>query len=154
MSVPSDTKLNTLQVNQNLSYCNKTHQTEFPLAVQKVDVCQVQTDKHESKTGFIDRLTADNIITQTILVQNPPVTRLYRIMDTIAINNYTNIIGSGITSMTWTLEQVYVLVNNEVNWSSLLTVPVSSGPVTTFTPYPAPQNDLLVEFLTWLESAF
>ena len=154
MSIPSDKKLNTLQVDQHLSHCNKTHQTASSLAVQKSDTCFVQADTHESKTGFIDRLIADHITSQTILVQNPPTTRLFRVMDTIAIDSLGSLTGNGITSVTWTLEQVYVLVNNDTTWSTLLTTPISSGPITTFTPYPAPQNNLLVEYLTWLESAF
>lgn len=151
--IQQDSKLENLHTSQLLSQC--TTSTKDVLALNKLDACAAQADQHRTKTGYIGTLRADTIISDnTIVVENLPVPRLFRVMDTIAIDTLGSITGNGLLSITWTLEQAYVITNNGFTWTSLLTTPYSSGPITTFTPYPAPQSNLLTEYLVWLESAF
>lgn len=150
--IHADSKPSNLHTTQLLAQC--TTSTKDVLALEKLDTCAANANQHKTKTGYIGTLSASTIISENQIVETLPVPRLFRVMDTIAIDSHGSITGNAITSVTWTLEQAYVLTNNGFTWTSLLTTPYSSGPITTFTPYPAPQNNLLSEYLAWLESAF
>jgi len=113
--------------------------------------CDLQTVDFMAQTAKFNTVNARNIVVD---VANPGlrVDSNVEFVDMLAVDTITN--AQVHDTVQWVLEAVYVQTNN--TWTNLNITPVSSGDILTasLTPYPPPQNELSVEYVTWLQNAF
>ena len=134
---------------QSLSGCQNE------IKAKGLKTCQLKTDDFLASRARVSNLVATDIIVNNI---GDPVT--YRTdshieyRDMYAVDSFSSLGGAGLNSVEWVLEAAYIQTNNM--WTDLGIVPYSSGPLdpASLTTYPVPQNNLYVEFIAWLNTAF
>ena len=131
---------------KSLSNCKSQGKTKI------FTTCDLQTVDFMAQTAHFNTVKTRNIVVANISDPNVRLDSNVEFTDMLAIDSLSG--AQANNEVQWVLESVYVQTNNA--WTNLNITPVSSGfiPTSSLTSYPPPMNELIVEYITWLQNAF